>query len=128
MTPHRTDRHEEQELRDFLDSEFGRLAEQPVGRGPEAGELWARAEIVRRFESQQTLGVEAVSPSIFWGPLVGALAALVVAAGLWLLFGSKTPTLDASDALVTTLGIVVGSVGVLGLAGFSTLALIWDEL
>lgn len=128
MKPHRTDQNEEQELRDFLNSEFGRLADQPVGRGPEAGELWARAEVVRRFESQQALGAEAVSPSIVWGPLVGALAALVVAAGLWLLFGSTTPTLDAGDAFVTTLGIVVGSVGVLGLAACSSLALLWHEL
>ena len=128
MTKNQNGLNEDQKRHAWLDSEFRQLAEQPVGRGSEAGELWARAEVVRRIESQPLVGSETVSSSIVWGPLAGALAALVVAAGLWLAFGSGMSPTDASDALVTTLGIVAGSLGVLGLAACSSLALLWNEL
>lgn len=117
----------EKELHDVLDPEFQRLAKQPIGRGPEAGELWARAEVVRRLESQPALGPER-SPSVVWGPLAGALAALVAVAGIWLSLGWNLPAADASEALVSTVGIVVGGLGVLGLAACSSLALVWHEL
>lgn len=111
---------------DALRAEFERLAEEPVGRGPDAGELWARAEVVRRLESQSPAVPEATS-TLVWGPLVGAVAALLVV--LTIGFGTSWAAADASGgALTAALGIVVGSLFVLGLAACSSLALLWNDL
>jgi len=114
---------------EMLDAEFHRLAQQPVGRGPEADELWARAEIARRLESQPVIGSGSeLSLSAVWSPLVGACVALLAALGLWVAFGSHSPSAEAGGALAATLGIVLGSLGVLALAACSSLALLWHDL
>ncbi|MDA8017072.1 MAG: hypothetical protein MPN21_06435 [Thermoanaerobaculia bacterium] len=116
---------------EMLRAGFARLAEQPVDRGPEAGELWARAAVVRRLEAQSILDPQETSSSLVWGPLVGALTALLLVAAIWFLSGAGLPQVTSGgsgDVLFLVLAIVVGSVGVVGLAACSSLALLWNDL
>ena len=129
MTEGKTTRYEAADAGDdLLRSEFARLSKQPVGRGPEAGELWARAEVVRRLESQSLDGREGVSAPAIWAPLAGALAALLLVAAAWLAFGAGHTAEGSGNALGLVLGIVVGSLGVLTLAACSSLAILWNDL
>lgn len=106
---------------------FADLANQPVGRGPAAGELWARAEVVRRFSAQPGSAADdrsRASWATLLGPLAGALVALAVVVVVSLALSTDAAVENSSRIL----GLVVGSAGVLVLGACSSLALLWNEL